>query len=516
MIIPEPTHMEMGQKHFQINDKTRIIVQTDTRGTGEFLADLLTPALGHHPELVQNAALLNTDNAILLLIDPGSPLGEEGYQLTITHNTLRIFAATDAGIFYGVQTLRQMLPPEIELKKSLAPSALELPAISIMDRPRYRWRGFMLDVSRHFFPPEYIKRTLDLMALQKLNTFHWHLTDDQGWRIQIKRYPELTSIGAWRTDENGQRYGGFYTQDEIRDIIHYAAARHITIVPEIEMPGHCMAALATYPELSDTGGPFKVSDKWGIHYDVYCPGKESTFVFLQNVLDEVIALFPGPFIHIGGDEVPKDQWKANPQCQALMKREHLANEEELQSYFVKRITAYVQSKGKRVIGWDEILEGGLAPGAAVMSWRGTKGGIAAAQSGHDVVMSPGTHCYLDHYQSESQIPPKPFRLLTLEKVYSFDPSGELTPDEAKYVLGVQGNLWTEQVATPQRADYMAYPRLAAIAEVGWSISENKDWPDFESRLKSFEQRLSYLGVNYFAGPTTTTQPAAEPSAATKP
>jgi hexosaminidase len=258
-----------------------------------------------------------------------------------------------------------------------------------------------------------------------------------------------------------------------------------------------MAALASYPELSDTGGPFEVAEKWGIHYDVYCPGKESTFTFLQNVLDEVIPLFPGPFIHIGGDEVPKDRWKANPECQALMKAKHLTNEEELQSYFVKRMAAFIQSKGKRVIGWDEILEGGLAPGAVVMSWRGVKGGIAATQAGHDVVMSPTLYCYLDYHQSDSQTPPRYYNLLTIQTVYSFDPSADLTPAEAKYVLGVQGNLWTEYVDTPQRADYMAYPRLCAIAEVAWTAPANKNWDNFSQRLAHFEQRLALLGVKYF-------------------
>jgi hexosaminidase len=513
-IIPEPMKMELGDRHFHITDTTRIVVDPATRDSGAYLAQLLSKPLGQYVEVDDSSIHPKAKHSIFLTIDPSVNLGDEGYKLSVTHETIRITAATDAGVFYGIQTLRQLLPVQIEEGKPVKISHLIVPVLTIEDEPRYRWRGFMLDVSRHFFTVDFIKRTLDLMALQKLNTFHWHLTDDQGWRIEIKKYPELTSVGAWRTDD-GQRYGGFYTQDQIRDVVQYAAARHITVVPEIEMPGHCVAALAAYPELSSTGGPFKVSEQWGIHYDVYCPGKDSTFIFLQNVLDEVIPLFPGPFLHVGGDEVPKDRWKLSPECQARMKSEHLQNEEELQSYFIKRMAAFIQNKGKRVIGWDEILEGGLANGAAVMSWRGTKGGIAAAQSGHDVVMTPGTNCYLDHYQSDNQIPPKPFKLLPLEKVYSFNPSADLTPEEATHVLGVQGNLWTEQVADPQRADYMAYPRLTAIAEVGWTISENKNWPNFETRMNTFEQRLKILGVDYFPGPTTTTQPATT-QATTKP
>lgn len=502
-IIPQPVSIKPITGTFHIEASTRIAVDNSTRSSGQFLNQYLFTNMA----LVDKSALApSTPNIIWLEIGDPKALGREGYQLQVTDQSIHILGGSDAGVFYGVQTLRQLLPPQNGIETERDP--LDVPAVEIQDAPRYPWRGYMLDVSRHFFPVDYIKKVLDLMALQKLNTFHIHLTDDQGWRIQINRYPELTSIGAWR-DENGQKYGGFYTQDQIREIVKYAADRHITVVPEIEMPGHCMAALATYPELSSTGGPFAVSTAWGIHYDVYCPGKESTFKFLQNVLDEVIPLFPGPFIHIGGDEVPKDRWKTSPECQALMKREHLANEEELQSYFVKRMTAYIQSKGKRLIGWDEILEGGLAPGAAVMSWRGTKGGIAAAASGHDVVMCPGSHCYLDHYQSDSQIPPKPFELLPLQKVYSFNPADGLTADQATHVMGLQGNLWTESVATPERADYMTYPRLAALAEVGWSPLAEKNWPDFQRRLTIFEQRLDELHVNYFRAPPAT-MPTSKP------
>jgi hexosaminidase len=368
-----------------------------------------------------------------------------------------------------------------------------------------------LDVCRHFFPVEFVKKMIDMLAVYKMNTFHWHLTDDQGWRIEIKKYPKLTEIGAWRDEtmvghytENdqkfdGTRYGGFYTQEQIKDVVAYAGKRFITVVPEIEMPGHAVAALSAYPEFSCNGGPFKVYTKWGVSDDVYCAGKEETFKFLEDILEEVVALFPGQYIHIGGDECPKTRWKVCPTCQKRMKDEGLKNELELQSYFVKRIERFVASKGKKLIGWDEILEGGLPERATVMSWRGYEGGLEAARSGHDVVMTPGSHCYFDSYQSKDQTK-EPLAIggfLPLKKVYSFNPiPAELTPQEAKHILGAQANLWTEYITSEKQAEYMIFPRICAMAEILWSPKIKQDYRQFLTRLDGHLKRLQKDNINY--------------------
>jgi len=358
------------------------------------------------------------------------------------------------------------------------------------------------------FPVEFVKRYIDLLAMLKMNVFHWHLTEDQGWRIEIKRYPELTRIGSRRSSspvpgdpsqQDGKPYAGFYTQDEIRQVVAYAAERHVNVVPEIEMPGHSMAALASYPELGCTGGPYQVRTQWGIEEDVYCAGNEEVFEFLENVLDEVLDLFPSPFIHVGGDECPKSRWRECPKCQARIKEENLADEDELQSYFIRRIENYLSNRGRRLIGWDEILEGGLAPGATVMSWRGTEGGIRAAQSGHDVVMTPFTHCYFDYYQSEDHEnePAGIGGYLPLETVYAYEPvPEELTPEQGEHILGAQGNVWTEYIFSPAQVEYMAYPRAIALAEVVWTPAEGRDYPDFLRRLEPYLLRLDRMGVNY--------------------
>ncbi len=356
-----------------------------------------------------------------------------------------------------------------------------------------------LDVCRHFIPVEYVKRYIDLMAMHKMNIFHWHLTDDQGWRIEIKKYPKLTEVAAWRL-QDGKRYGGFYTQDEIRDVVAYAADRFVTVVPEIEMPGHSLAALAAYPEYSCTGGPFEVGTTWGIFEDVYCPGNDATFTFLEDILTETLALFPSEFIHVGGDECPKVRWKACPKCQARIKAEGLKDEDELQSWFITRMSRFLESKGRRLVGWDEILEGGLAPGATVMSWRGTKGGIAAAKANHDAVMTPSSHCYLNFWNTEKKDDPghTTGRVTTLEKVYSYEPTpAELSPEEAKHILGVQANVWTEYITDGPTVDRMAYPRACALAEVAWTPADQKDWEDFSRRLETHLQRLNALDVNYY-------------------
>ncbi|GAB3821660.1 family 20 glycosylhydrolase [Pontibacter rugosus] len=387
---------------------------------------------------------------------------------------------------------------------------MALPAVSITDKPRYEWRGMHLDVVRHFFPVEFVKQYIDYLAMHKLNTFHWHLTDDQGWRIEIKKYPKLTEVGAWRDSTlighywdlpqtyDNTRHGGFYTQEQIKEVVKYAQERYITVVPEIEMPGHAVAALAAYPELSCSGGPFKVEGKWGIFKDVFCAGNEQTFAFLEDVLTEVIALFPSKYIHVGGDESPKDRWKACAKCQQRMAQEGLKNEHELQSYFVQRMEKFVNSKGRQIIGWDEILEGGLAPNAAVMSWRGTKGGIAAAKQKHYVVMTPGTHLYFDHYQGDRELEPTAIHGYSpLSKVYAFEPTpAELSKEEQQYVLGAQANLWTEYIPTEEHVEYMVMPRMAALSEVLWTQENQKNWDDFKQRMQRQYQRYDALGVKY--------------------
>jgi hexosaminidase len=426
----------------------------------------------------------------------------EEYQLQVSPQGIVISAHSAAGVFYAVQTLRQL---------AASPgngAGRGLPALEIWDRPRFEWRGLHLDVARHFYDVEFVKRYIDLMARYKFNTFHWHLTDDQGWRIQINAYPRLTDIGAWRRETIKEKsfspyigdstpYGGFYTQDQIRDVVRYAAERHVTIVPEIEMPGHAKAAVAAYPELACTPGPFEVGTIWGVEDDILCP-TEQTFRFIEGVLTEAMALFPSRFIHVGGDEVPKVRWKASPFAQQLMRREGIATEEQLQSWFIRRIEHFLDRHGRRLVGWDEILEGGIAPKATVMSWRGIAGGIDAARQGHDVIMSPGTHVYFDHLQGPRDGEPISIGGLTpLEKVYAFEPvPTELTPIEARHILGAQANMWTEYVATPAHVEYMVYPRALALSEVLWSPVAARNWSSFTTRLPAVVAGLDRMRVNY--------------------
>lgn len=436
------------------------------------------------------------------LFTPDTLLPIGWYSIKMADNTVYISATEKSGIFYGIQTLLQSIKPS--LGADLIAPEFEVEG----DFPQFSWRGMHLDVSRHFFPVDFIYRYIDLLAMHKMNVFHWHLTDDQGWRIEIKKFPKLTEIGAYRNgsmighyNENrfdSLRYGGFYTQDEIRQVVQYAAQRHITIVPEIEMPGHAMAALAAYPKYSCTAGPFEVAKKWGVFDDVFCPTDE-TFAFLEQVLDEVCDLFPGQYIHIGGDECPKTRWEQCKRCQQRMKSERLKDGHELQSYFIRRIEKYLNSKGRQIIGWDEILEGGLAPNAAVMSWRGTEGGIAAANLKHPVVMTPGTHCYFDHYQAD----PRQENVAiggytTLEKVLSYNPVPEELKGkpEARFVLGAQGNVWTEYMYTFRDVERMALPRMSALAEVLWSGPSKSDYSDFLNRLSSLRYTWERNEINY--------------------
>jgi hexosaminidase len=513
-IIPEPQKMTLQPGTFTLTSGTSIYSDSASRPTVKFLTERLRPSTGYplktHREFFNNAAvpgaiLLTTKNA-------DTHLGPEGYELTVSSNSVVIRAPTQTGMFYGVQTLFQLLPTEIFSTNLVGHMVWQIPCVQIEDWPRFQWRGFMLDVSRHFFNKSEVETFLDAMALHKMNVFHWHLTDDQGWRIQIKKYPKLTQIGAWRpgvgfgfpsnsTTAYGPdgRYGGFYTQDDIREVVKYAAARHITIVPEIEMPGHATAALAAYPQYSCTGGPFEPPMTNGVFNGIYDPAKEGTFVFLSNVLAEVSQLFPGKYIHIGGDEVPKETWHNSADCQALMKREGLKNEEELQSWFVRRIEKIINTDGHSMIGWSEILQGGLAKNAAVMDWIG--GAKEAASAGHNVVMTPTSYCYFDFYQSTNRTDePRAAgwgRPLTLSKMYAFDPMPTNVPPQLqKYILGAQGNLWTEWIPNLKHAEYMTFPRACALAEDTWSAKNTKNWDDFMRRLQIHVRRLGELDINY--------------------
>jgi len=498
-LIPQPTKIEMTQGSFTLNSKTVIQTTHFSSFEAQFLKDNIQVQMGLNLEI---SDVFYSKNVIKLqLKTPDTTyFNKEAYELLVSKNEIIVSAFDPHGLFYGVQTLLQMIPFE----KS---KTFQIPCLSILDHPKFAWRGMHLDVGRHFFSVDFIKKYIDYIALYKMNTFHWHLTEDQGWRIEIKKYPKLTEIGAWRKGSmvghyNDQkfdtiRYGGFYTQNEIKEVVAYAKERHVTVVPEIEMPGHSLAALAAYPEFSCTGGPFEVANVWGVLEDVYCP-KEETFSFLEDVLTEVMALFPSEYIHIGGDECPKIRWKNCAYCQNLMREKGLKDEHELQSYFIQRIEKFVNSKGRKIIGWDEILEGGLAPNAAVMSWRGTEGGIAAAKEKHFVVMTPGSHCYFDHYQGDPKNEPVAIGGYTnLEKVYGFNPiPKELSTEEAQYILGAQANVWTEYMKIPEHVEYMIMPRMAALSEVLWGTSIPDLYKNFEKRLMHHFQIYDQKGINY--------------------
>lgn len=500
-MIPQPQRIEDRDGRFVLTSDSLIIADGPAGEVGEYLAELLRPATGFPWPVKANTGDPVIGDLIWLRLDPQvQGLGAEGYTLEVTERGIDLRANTPAGLFYACQTLRQMLPDEIDSDQVVQGVPWIVPGVMIEDSPRFCWRGMHLDVCRHYFDKAFIKRYLDLMARYKLNTFHWHLTEDQAWRIEIKKYPRLTEIGAWRTGEDGERYGGYYTQDDIREIVAYAQSRFITIIPEIEMPGHSVAALAAYPELSCTGGPFEVSAKWGVHKDVYCAGNEQTFEFLQDVLAEVMPLFPGGHFHIGGDECPKDRWKVCDKCQARIKAEGLKDEHELQSYFIKRFDRFLANNGKKLFGWDEILEGGLAPGAAVMSWRSEEGGVEAAKMGRDVVMTPASHVYFDFKQSDDaeelgatwggySIP--------LELVYAYEPiPAKLSDEEALHVLGAQGSVWTEEIETTSQLEYMVLPRMLGLSEIVWTAKEHRNWEDFERRVVAEYGRLDLMGMTY--------------------
>ena len=496
-VIPVPLEMEQGTGSFLLSEKTKLY--TNLQG-GE--AELWENYLKALPVQLKEARMKDRKQMLFLLITPKTTQlpSPESYTLSVTSQRIEIRATSGAGLFYGMQTLLQLMQPA-------STGSYSVPSVEIEDTPRFAYRGLMLDVSRHFSTKEFIKKQIDALAYYKINRLHLHLTDAAGWRLEIKKYPLLTDFAAWRTDptwkkwwNGGRKYlrydepgasGGYYTQDDIREILEYARQHYITVIPEIEMPSHSEEVLAAYPQLSCSGEPYKNSD--------FCVGNEETFTFLENVLTEVMELFPSEYIHVGGDEAGKSAWKTCPKCQKRMKDEHLANVDELQSYLIHRIEKFLNNHGRRLLGWDEILQGGIAPNATVMSWRGEEGGIAAVTSGHHAIMTPGAYCYLDSYQDAPYSQPEAIGgYLPLKKVYAYDPvPASLTAEQAKLVYGVQGNLWVEYIPTPEHVEYMIYPRMLALAEVAWSAPERKSWPDFHTRALSAVADLQKKGYHPF-------------------
>ncbi|MCU1335595.1 MAG: beta-hexosaminidase [Bryobacterales bacterium] len=495
-IVPRPAVVRYLNGIFLLDRSTLIYADPEARPVAEWFSGQMRSEFGVAMDSTTEAP---PRNAVRFLLDTSLP--EEGYRLRIEPRNGITILGSPAGLFYGAQSV-------LQLTTARGHSTFVLPASEIQDQPRFAYRGLHLDTSRHMFPVDFLKRYLDWMARYKLNRFHWHLTDDQGWRIEIRKYPRLMEVASMRketlvghapqsTKSDGTPYGGFYTQEQIREVVAYAQERFITVIPEIDMPGHSLAAMAAYPELACTEGPFETATTWGGFKDVFCP-KETTFQFLENVLTEVMELFPSRYIHIGGDEVEKDRWKESTDAQDVIRREGLKDESELQSYFIRRIEQFVNSKGRRIIGWDEILEGGLAPDATVMSWRGEDGGIAAARQGHDVIMTPGAYLYFDHYQGDRKKEPLAIGgMLPLENVYSYNPEpAVLNAEEKKHILGAQANLWTEYMADTRQVEYMLFPRLLALAEVVWSPQETRNYRDFQNRVTPQLARLKRQGVNY--------------------
>ena len=519
-IVPYPNHLETGRGTYRVTDRpvtcdSRTDERTQRAVVG-FAARLATVTGGTNPVTVADEV---PASGIRFVTDESLPA--EGYELNVDGEGIEVRASQFPGFLYALQSLGQLLPAAVYGTEPAPDAAWEVPCVKIADAPRFAYRGMHLDVARHFFSVDEVKRYIDVMAIHKLNTLHWHLTDDQGWRIEIKRYPELTAVGSirkatvvrkeWGTYDDTP-YGGFYTQDEIRDVVEYAADRGVTVIPEIDLPGHMLAALTAYPELGCTGGPYEVWGRWGVADDVLCPGREKTFEFLEGVLTEVMELFPSEYIHIGGDECPKVRWEKCPRCQAKIRQlglkddgEHTA-EHYLQSYVTDRIGKFLAQHGRRIIGWDEILEGRAPSDAVVMSWRGSEGGIAAAKLGHDVIMTPNSHFYFDYYQS-LDTDAEPFGIggyIPMEQVYSYDPAfPELTPEQQKHILGVQANLWTEYVLSDEHLEYMLLPRLAALSEVQWCLPETKDWNRFigSFRMDEIYSQMGYEFAKHIFGVT---------------
>lgn len=505
-LIPAPQKITVGTDYFKLTRRAAIELDTSNPGLvsiARYFSDKIAPATGFEIPVEKHG------NIEFKLIDDEA-LGAEGYHLLVKHGDILLTAHQPAGIFYGVQTLLQLLPSQVKGAKELKEMKWTIPCVDITDTPQFPWRGMMLDVSRHWFTKDEVKKFIDELAEYKMNVFHWHLTDDQGWRIDIKSLPRLTEVGAWRAPRVGQwwqrerqqpgeeaTYGGFYTQEDIKEVLAYAAERYVRVIPEIDVPGHSLATLVAYPELACMKAPdaVNVGNKfYGEDENTLCVGKEETFVFMEKVLTEVAALFPDEYVHIGGDECYKGFWHKCPRCQARMKAENLKNEDELQSYFIHRMEAILKEKGKKLIGWDEILEGGLAPDATVMSWRGMEGGIKSAKAGHHVVMTPSEHCYLDLWQGEPSVEPDTYSMCRLKDSYSFNPVPDSVP--AEMILGGQGNLWAESVPTFHHAEYMAWPRGWAIAEVLWTGPDKADWKKFYPRVEKHFQRAENAGINY--------------------
>lgn len=509
-VIPLPQEVSLTQGNpFKLNGNVLIAYPENNallQRNAEFLSEYIRQSTGYAPKTKAIAAGEQVKNAITLGLDPDIA-NKEGYVLTTTPEGISINGQTENGVFYGIQTLRKSIPAEAK------GATILIPAGEIKDEPRFSYRGMHLDVGRHFFPIEFIKKYIDLLALHNMNTFHWHLTEDQGWRIEIKKYPKLTEIGSQRSrtvigrntqEYDNTPYGGFYTQEEAKEIVKYAQERYITVIPEVDLPGHMLAALAAYPEMGCTGGPYEVCPRWGVFEDVLCIGNDKTMQFLEDVMSEIIEIFPSEYVHIGGDEAPRDRWKECPKCQARIKAEGLkadknhTAEDRLQSYCMTRIEKFLNSKGRRIIGWDEILEGDVAPNATVMSWRGASGGIKAAQMGHDVIMAPNTYCYFDYYQT-ADTKDEPLGIggyVPIEKVYSLDPTFDLNEEQKKHIIGAQANLWTEYIATTEHVEYMVLPRMAALAEVQWTQPEKKDFKDFTTRLARLMKFYQRDGFNY--------------------
>jgi hexosaminidase len=509
-IIPRPVSVARANGEFVLTPATRIVAPSELQSVATRFARVLAPATGFDLSRNTSGGGPSIDFALDRSLLP--TLGREGYRLQVTPDRIRITAGDSAGAFYATRSLLQLLPPEIFREATVAGVRWTIPAVNIEDTPRFSWRGMHLDVSRHFMPKEFVKKHIDLLALQKLNTFHWHLTDDQGWRIEIKKYPRLTTVGAWRSETlvgrptnnpatrvfDKKPHGGFYTQDDIREIVAYAAERFITVVPEIEMPGHSQAAVAAYPFLGNTTDSIAPWTMWGVSPYILNPS-DTTIAFMKDVLTEVMALFPGPFIHIGGDEATKVQWRASPRAQARIRELGLKDENELQSWFIKQIDAFLTGKGRRMVGWDEINEGGLAPNAVVMNWRSTQFGIAAAREGHDVIMTPNAKAYFDHYQARPTAnEPLAFGgFLPIDTVYAYEPiPSQLEPEFAKHIIGAQAQLWTEYMPNAKQVEYMAHPRMSALAEALWTPKARKDYANFTARLTTHLRRLDILDVNY--------------------
>ncbi len=514
-VIPQPVRGFIKEGKFELKADTRIYYpqgQADWEMAAQYFMAVAQASTGFQlvAQPYKTPIAQPRANGIYFIPDNNIEF-REGYQLEVIPNShVAIKAQTAAGAFYGMQSLCQLFPPRFHSSQVVKDSIWTAPGCVVTDNPRFGYRGMHLDVARHFFPVEFVKRYIDLLAMHKFNRFHWHLTDDQGWRIEIKKYPKLQTVASCRKETvighatdfppkyDSKQHCGFYTQAEIKEVVEYARKRFITIVPEIEMPGHATAALAAYPELGCTGGPYEVATNWGIFNDVFCAGNDKTFEFITGVLDEVCTLFPGEYIHVGGDECPKDRWKACPKCQGRMKAEGLKDEHELQSYFIRRAGQVLAKYKKKLIGWDEILEGGLAPSATVMSWRGTEGGIAAVKAGHNAIMTPGSHCYFDHYQSDPASEPLAISgFTTVQRVYEYEPiPATLSEDEGRLILGAQGNVWTEYMDNPSHVDYMVFPRACALSEVLWTPATKRSWGDFARRVKHHFKVLEVLGVNY--------------------